>query len=319
LKHRIFVAFTAVLIGLSMIGSAAAQSVGGTDLVSVDLDTGAATRVGMVGDGLSLIGLAVFPDGSAVALTIYNELVGFSLDDPGTVTSSVAISGLGKDAALVGIDVRPATGEIIAISDTSVLYVVDRQSAVATAIGDSFSPSLELSSVGFDFNPTVDRIRVDVRSGQNLRLNPETGQVGTNPDTGAPTIDGRLAFAEGDANSGAVPNVVAAGYTNSVADAEETELYVIDSALDVLAVQDPPNDGVLNTVGSLGVDFDNRAAFDITPSGDAFALVPSDSLPNTGAGTSASATVSQLPMLLLAAAGALILGTAGVGVRARAK
>lgn len=97
-------------------------------------------------------------------------------------------------------------------------------------------------------------------------------------------------------------------------------LYVIDSSLDILAIQDPPNDGVLNTVGSLGVDTNNRTAFDITPSGEAFALAPSDTpLPNTGAGPSASAGVSLLPMLMLLTASALIMGTAAFSVRSRLK
>jgi hypothetical protein len=274
----------------------------------------------MVGDGLSLLGLAVFSDGNAVALTADQDLIEFSLSDPGTIASSVSITGVGDGETLVGIDVRPATGELIAISDGSVLYVVDRQSGEATSIDGPFSPAIESSSLGFDFNPTVDRIRVDVNTGQNLRLNPDTGMVGTNPDTGAPTVDGRLAYADGDDNDGVDPNVVGAGYTNSVDGAESTVLYVIDSSLDILAIQDPPNDGVLNTVGSLGIDTNNRTAFDITPSGEAYALAPSDTpLPNTGAGTSAGNGVSQLPMLLLAAAGALLMGTAAFSVRSRLK
>jgi len=135
-----------------------------------------------------LLGLAVFSDGNAVALTADQDLIEFSLSDPGTIASSVSITGVGDGETLVGIDVRPATGELIAISDGSVLYVVDRQSGEATSIDGPFSPAIESSSLGFDFNPTVDRIRVDVNTGQNLRLNPDTGMVGTNPDTGAPTV-----------------------------------------------------------------------------------------------------------------------------------
>ena len=45
--------------------------------------------------------------------------------------------------------------------------------------------------------------------------------------------------------------------------ATSTKLFDIDSELDVLAVQDPPNDGVLVTVGPLGVDFAPLAGFAI--------------------------------------------------------
>jgi hypothetical protein len=42
-----------------------------------------------------------------------------------------------------------------------------------------------------------------------------------------------------------------------------TRLFDIDAELDVLALQDPPNDGALVTVGPLGVDVGPRAGFDI--------------------------------------------------------
>ena len=57
------------------------------------------------------------------------------------------------------------------------------------------------------------------------------------------------AFADGDPNVGAAPSVVGAAYTNSVAGATRTQLYVVDAATGSLAMQMPPNDGILNTVG----------------------------------------------------------------------
>ena len=133
-----------------------------------------------------------------------------------------------------------------------------RPPAAATAVGAAIDPALESPAFGFDFNPTVDRIRVGASTGQNLRLNPDTGAIGTNPDTGAPTIDGKLTFADGDANVGVAPKVVGAAYTNSVAGATRTQLYVVDATTGSLAIQMPPNDGILNTVGSLGVDASRR-------------------------------------------------------------
>lgn len=317
MRQRLYVSLLAALLGLTLFASSSAQSVAGTDLYQVDLDSGEATRVGAVGDGLALIGLAFVDEDNAVGLTTDNELIEFSVSDPNSAKDSVSISGVGDGEYLIGIDLRPATGELIAVSDASVLYVVDLDSSEATAIDGPFSPELESDVVGFDFNPTVDRIRADVDTTQNLRLNPENGMVGTNPDTGEPTIDGRLAFADDDDNAGATANVVAAGYTNSVADAEETELYVIDSGLDVLALQDPPNDGVLNTVGALGADAGALTAFDITPSGDAYALIEGEMmLPDTGTGTTNGS--SQLPLLLIAGIAVAITGSAALSLRARA-
>lgn len=42
-------------------------------------------------------------------------------------------------------------------------------------------------------------------------------------------------------------------------------------AQDVLAIQDPPNDGVLWTAGALGSDLDGLVGFDIAASGIAYA------------------------------------------------
>ena len=135
-------------------------------------------------------------------------------------------------------------------------------------------------------------------------------------DTGELQVDGRLAYADGDANAGGPASGVAAGYTNNFADAEETELYVIDSGLDVLALQEPPNDGVLNTVGPLGVDATGWSSLDVAPSGEAFALIPVEmEMPETGTGTAASS--STLPMLLMASAGVALTGAAALGFRSR--
>lgn len=84
----------------------------------------------MVGDGLALIGLALVDEGNAVGLTVDNELIEFSLEDSG----STSISGVGDGESLIGVDFRPATGELIAVSNASVLYVVALDSAEATAI-----------------------------------------------------------------------------------------------------------------------------------------------------------------------------------------
>ena len=121
---------------------------------------------------------------------------------------------------------------------------------------------------GFDFNPTVDRIRITSDTGQNFRVHPDTGAIaGT---------DTALAYATGDPGFGQAPGVACSGYTNSVAGATSTILYDIDAALDVLVTQAPPNLGQLNTVGPLGVNTTGVAAFDISGlSGVAYAALTS--------------------------------------------
>lgn len=60
------------------------------------------------------------------------------------------------------------------------------------------------------------------------------------------------------------PNVVGSAYTNSFAGATATTLYGLDTNLDILVTQNPPNDGTLNTVGQLGANFSGRSSFDIS-------------------------------------------------------
>ena len=80
------------------------------------------------------------------------------------------------------------------------------------------------------------------------------------------TTDGALKYAEADMHKSEKPNIVAGAYTNSFKGAKETALYDIDGTIGVLVKQAPPNDGVLNAIGKLGVKAD-RTAFDIASDG----------------------------------------------------
>src|SRR5207247_92157 len=61
---------------------------------------------------------------------------------------------------------------------------------------------------------------------------------------------------------------VAGAYTSSWKGAKATTLYNIDAATGVLVTQAPPNDGVLNTVGSLGMPVSGPVAFNIVATGE---------------------------------------------------
>ncbi|MEO6458757.1 MAG: DUF4394 domain-containing protein, partial [Chloroflexia bacterium] len=121
------------------------------------------------------------------------------------------------------------------------------------------------ASFGFDFNPAVDRIRVTSDQDQDLRLNPNNGTVAA--------IDSTLAYTSTDRNAGQNPFVIASAYTNNFPGPASTTLYNIDSNLDILVTQNPPNSGTLNTIGSLGVDAGNTGAFDIVGANTAFAAL----------------------------------------------
>ncbi|MCW5936926.1 MAG: DUF4394 domain-containing protein [Fimbriimonadaceae bacterium] len=202
----------------------------------------------------------------AYALTSDNRLVGFDVMNPVNLTSNVNFSGFAQQNELIlAIDYRPATGQLYALGSSSRLYTVNENTGVLTAVGSGpFSPTLNGVEHGFDFNPTVDRVRIVSDLEQNLRGNPNDGTV---------LLDGNLAFASGDVNFGANPNIVASAYTNNFAGAQSTTLYNIDSNLDVLVIQNPANSGALVTVGSLGMDITNLAGFDIVGVNTAWAVM----------------------------------------------
>ncbi|MBD2069069.1 DUF4394 domain-containing protein [Leptolyngbya sp. FACHB-671] len=206
-----------------------------------------------------------------IGLTDSNSLVLFNPDDP-TKTRNVAVTGVNGN--LLGIDIRPANGLLYGITDTNDIYTIDFGTGEATLVS-SLSP-IEFeggNQSGFDFNPVPDRLRLVGSNDQNLRINVDTGAIADldmNPATGFQP-DGTLAYGATDVNAGANPNITAAAYTNSFAPSPDptrtTQLFGIDSALDVLVLQSPPNAGTLTTIGSLGIDFDVVGGFDILADG----------------------------------------------------
>ncbi|MDZ7266303.1 MAG: DUF4394 domain-containing protein [candidate division KSB1 bacterium] len=201
------------------------------------------------------------------AVTAANRLLKFSSHQPDKILWQERVTGLQFGEVLLGLDFRPANGKLYAVSSNSRLYVIDRHTAAATPVGaQPFSPVLEGTSFGFDFNPTVDRIRLISNTGQNLRLHPDLGTV--------VAVDGRLAYAGGDRNAGRQPAAVGAAYTNPDNDpATGTTLYDLDAATDVLTIQNPPNNGVLNTIAPLDRNINLLTGFDIGPSGSAYAVL----------------------------------------------
>jgi hypothetical protein len=195
--------------------------------------------------------------GLVFGVTAGNELISFTADRPTQVRSRAAITNLAAGERLLGIDFRPANNLLYALGSSGQLYFVDPFTAAAARVGPPLTTVLNGNEFGFDFNPVVDRIRVVSDAGQNLRLHPDTGAIAG--------VDGTLAYAAGDANAGIAPRVVAAGYTNPDNDpATGTTLFVIDSGLDIGAIQDPPNAGVLNTFTRLGVDAGDVAGLDLS-------------------------------------------------------
>ena len=91
-----------------------------------------------------------------------NTLLQFSSNKPRKLRAK-QITGLPDGVSIKGIDFRPASGDLYALGNNKVVYRLNPRTAIAIPEGPSFDrvPSiLNGDNTGFDFNPTVDKIRV---------------------------------------------------------------------------------------------------------------------------------------------------------------
>ncbi len=173
----------------------------------------------------------------------------------GKITKTVPVSGA---ANLIGIDVRPADGMLYGVTADGAVVTIDPTSGKAMEKSKLKTMLPKGVAATVDFNPVADRLRIIGSDGANLRANVDDGSV---------TTDGALKFAETDMHKGEKPNVIAGAYINSMKGAKETALYDIDGTIGGLLKQTPPNDGILNAVGKLGVTVSGPVAFDIVSDG----------------------------------------------------
>lgn len=204
-----------------------------------------------------------------IGLTNNNALIQFDINRPNNTTEQ-KITGTLTNEKFVGIDFRFRTttdksNTLYGLTDRANLYTINPNSGVATLVnalkagpGSSFS-ALDGAQFAVDFNPTADRLRVISNSGQNLRINVDTGET---------IQDGKI---------NGITNAVisAAAYTNSFQtpiSALSTELFNLDQTNQLLTKQVPPNDGTLISLGSLGVNLGLNDGFDIAGGDNGLAL-----------------------------------------------
>lgn len=268
--------------GMAILSSGA----GAPTLYTVNLATGAATVVGPIGGlsaGEQLLtltgGIAPSPTkqarGELLGQTASNKLVSFNRGSPSKLcTGPTAVTGLGGSEFLVGIDTRPATGEVYGLTDASRLVVINPDTGAATNLA-TLSTALPASQFffGVDFNPIPDRLRVLVGNGTNLRLDPRSDAA---PNT----------FVDSALSGTSIANVTGAAYSNSlnggavnVNTGGTTTLFGIDSTREQLVRigSDPasggvcpdatgnPNCGVVSDAGTggLGIDASSTNGFEI--------------------------------------------------------
>ncbi len=226
-------------------------------LFTVDLATGEAKILTKYEKSSMYTGIAIPTQPVAYAVDAANALQIFNPQTPSMVTAK-PITGLATGEKVLGLDFRPFNGQLYALGSSGTIYTINASSGAATLAG-TLSIPLAGSDFGFDFNPVVDRIRIVSNTGQNLRFNPNDGTV---------VMDGAL--------NPATPMVNAVAYTNNFAGTTSTLLLDIDVNTDKLYQQNPPNNGTLVEVGSLGVNIEASNGFDISGTqGVAYALLTS--------------------------------------------
>ena len=184
------------------------------------------------------------------------NLLRFREHSPWLVRSK-PITGLAAGVSLKGIDFRPATGDLYALGSDRVVYRVNPRTAIAVAEGPAFETTptaLQGDRIGFDFNPTVDKIRITSDADDNFRLDPDPGSLLMN--------DTKLTPAD--------VSVVGAAYTHSSFAAfanrpTATMLFAYDTSgkKDRLWLQNPANAGTLMNPLSTGLDLGSDVGFDI--------------------------------------------------------
>ncbi len=182
------------------------------------------------------------------------QLFRFDSAAPGASTTVGTISNLTASYQVVGMDFRPATGQMFVLGfSTSVasiqLFTIDLGTAALSTVGSALSITGTSTRFGFDFNPSVDRIRVTQGGGANFRLNPNDG-----------TLAGTDTALTYDASTGltGTPSIYGAAYSNNVPGGTPTTLYGYEFNNDRLVTvgglnsSPSPNGGVVFNVGPTG-------------------------------------------------------------------
>jgi len=168
--------------------------------------------------------------------SIANALVTFDSATPGATTSPILITGTAPLETIVGIDIRPTTGELFGVGSGNNLYTINPTTGVATLRAPLTGATLGGTFFGVDFNPVPDlagnpSFRVISDTGQNLRINANTGQVLVDTMITGGTI------------------VSSAYINNDINPATGTTLYGIDPNTDTLLRSTNANAGTYVTVG----------------------------------------------------------------------
>ena len=197
------------------------------------------------------------PELTIMGLTADQRLVRFQECLPGRLQEVGRVSGLqAPDNTLVGIDFRVQDAQLYGLGNGGGVYTLNVTTAQATFV-NALTVPLAGAFFGVDFNPAANALRIISDAGQNLRL-PFAGAL-----AGQTQTDAVLNY-PGPPLVSPATGLSGAAYTNNDLDASTgTTLFNIDTSLNQVVIQSPPNAGALVAVGQLTVDPDTAVGFDI--------------------------------------------------------
>lgn len=218
------------------------------NLYSIDLSRNLTKLAGIFKDISSAKGIAIpsIPAAYAIGLGAnnVNNLIYFSPIGK-TALGTKTITGLQTGETILGIDMRPANGQVYALGSSGRLYTINLGTAELTQVGTgTFATPLVGTNFGFDFSAQEDKIRVISNTGQNLTIDPKDAAV-------TPL-----------ANLASGTTISAAAYSNITGPNISARLYVIDHVAKKLFTLDQLS-GILTPVGDLRFTVDANNGFDI--------------------------------------------------------
>ena len=163
-----------------------------------------------------------------------NQIFTFDSSNPGTILTSVGISGMQGSDTLVGIDYLGST--LYAIGSAGNLYTVNGMTGAATLV-NHFGP---LNGIYFGMDASAAGIRIVSDADINLLLNPSTGAI----ISSAPTLTPTTLNLDAIASSGST-------------------MYAVDSLANTMGILNTAA-GTFATTGSMGYDVSSKNGFDIS-------------------------------------------------------
>lgn len=166
------------------------------------------------------------------------------------------VTGLETDEKLIGIDTLPEgrSERIFGVGTSGTVYEVDPETNEASPAGTVPVPGD--GRIGFAFSP-FDGMFLVAYGTTAFTFDPATGAAGQRES---------FRYTTGDPNTGRTPDIVAVGFEVPPPTSLFSELFLVDANQNSLAREITPGSGLIETVGGLGVFFEN-ASMDVARDG----------------------------------------------------